>query len=116
MNSTERSPSSRITDADSSVDAGFLPDLHNRIESPYRSLVGPLLQYIEGVRDRYPDAVVTVALPEYVPAHWWEQLQHNQTALRIKAALLFRPGIVVTSVPWHLDGPIPPGGVQSAHQ
>ncbi|MDQ3513792.1 MAG: hypothetical protein M3462_09040 [Chloroflexota bacterium] len=42
-------------------------------------------------------------LPEYIARHWWEQLLHNQTALRIKAALLFRPGTVVTSVPYHLD-------------
>ena len=73
------------------------------IESPYRSLLGPLLHYIDGVRERYPDSVVTVVLPEYVPVHWWEQILHNQTALRIKAALLFRPGIVVTSVPYHLQ-------------
>ena len=71
------------------------------IESPYRSLVGPLVDYIDGVRNRYPTAVLTVVLPEYVPNHWWEQILHNQTALRIKAALLFRPGIVVTSVPYH---------------
>ncbi|MBA2468044.1 MAG: hypothetical protein H0V37_01415, partial [Chloroflexia bacterium] len=45
----------------------------------------------------------TVVLPEYVPRHWWEQILHNQTALRIKAALLFRPGTVVISVPYHLE-------------
>jgi hypothetical protein len=43
-----------------------------------------------------------VILPEMVPAHWWEQVLHNQTALRLKAALLFRPGIVVADVPYHL--------------
>lgn len=72
------------------------------IESPYRTLVGPLMHYISGLQSQYPDAVLTVVLPEYVPKHWWEQILHNQTALRIKAALLFRPGIVVTSVPYHL--------------
>lgn len=72
------------------------------IESPYRTLVGPLLHYIDGLQSQYPNAVLTVVLPEYVPKHWWEQILHNQTALRIKAALLFRPGIVVTSVPYHL--------------
>lgn len=85
------------------------------IESPYRSLVGPLIHYIENVRQRYPDAVVTVVLPEYVPNHWWEQILHNQTAFRIKAALLFRPGIVVTNVPYHLSNPATPTDRQSSH-
>jgi hypothetical protein len=48
-------------------------------------------------------AVVTVLLPEYVPAHWWEQLLHTQTALRLKGALLFRPHTAVTSVPYHRE-------------
>ncbi|HVA24469.1 MAG TPA: APC family permease [Chloroflexota bacterium] len=72
------------------------------IESPYRSIIGPLLRYIDNI-DRQEDKTdtITVILPEYVTAHWWEQLLHNQTALRVKAALLFRPGTVVTSVPYH---------------
>lgn len=81
------------------------------IESPYRSLLGPLLHYIEELRTQYPDTVLTVVLPEYVPTHWWEQILHNQTALRIKAALLFKPGIVVTSVPYHLTGANPNTGI-----
>jgi len=72
------------------------------IESPYRSLVGPLLAYIDEVDKQRPDDTLTIVLPEFVARHWWEQLLHNQTALRIKAALLFRPGTVVTSVPYHL--------------
>jgi hypothetical protein len=72
------------------------------IESPYRSLVGPLLAYIDAVHMQFPDKTLTVVLPEMVPAHWWEQVLHNQTALRLKAALLFRPGIVVSDVPYHL--------------
>ncbi len=72
------------------------------IESPYRSLVGPLLAYIDARREQEPDHVVTVILPEFVPSHWWEHLLHNQTALRLKWALLFRPGVVVTNVPYHL--------------
>ena len=83
------------------------------IDSPYRSLVGPLVHYIEELRTQYPDVVVTVVLPEYVPSHWWEQILHNQTALRIKAALLFKPGIVVTSVPYHLEGATPNQGISS---
>jgi hypothetical protein len=72
------------------------------IESPYRSLHLPLLDYIDTVNELYPDYTLTVLLPEFVVAHWWENILHNQTALRLKAALLFRPGIVVTSVPQHL--------------
>ncbi len=72
------------------------------IESPYRSLHIPLLDYIDTVNELYPDYTLTVLLPEFVVEHWWENLLHNQTALRLKAALLFRPGIVVTSVPQHL--------------
>lgn len=72
------------------------------VESPYRSLVGPLLAYIDAMHAQYPEKTLTVVLPEMVPAHWWEQVLHNQTALRLKAALLFRPGIVVADVPYHL--------------
>jgi amino acid transporter len=73
------------------------------IESPYRSLSRPLLAYIDTVHELFPADTVTVILPEFVVAHWWEQILHNQTALRLKAALLFRPGIVVTSVPQHVS-------------
>ncbi len=77
------------------------------IESPYRTLIGPLLAYIEELREQHPQSVLTVVLPEYVPSHWWEQILHNQTALRIKAALLFKPGIVVTDVPYVVGaGPV----------
>ena len=72
------------------------------IESPYRSLSRPLLAYIDTIHELFPADTVTVILPEFVVAHWWEQILHNQTALRLKASLLFRPGIVVTSVPQHL--------------
>ena len=72
------------------------------IESPYRSLNAPLLAYIDTVHELYRDMTLTVLLPEFVVAHWWERLLHNQTALRLKAALLFRPGLVVTNMPQHL--------------
>src|SRR4029078_1719186 len=78
------------------------------VESPYRSLVGPLLAYIEAMHAQFPHKTLTVILPEMVPAHWWEQVLHNQTALRLKAALLFRPGIVVANVPYHLRRYTPP--------
>ena len=74
------------------------------IESPYRSLTRPLLAYIDTVHELFPDNTLTVILPEFVVAHWWEHLLHNQTALRLKAALFARPGIVVTDIPQHLRG------------
>lgn len=74
------------------------------IESPYRSLKAPLMAYIDTIHELYSDVTLTVLLPEFVVSHWWEHLLHNQTALRLKAALLFRPGIVVTNMPQHLFG------------
>ncbi|HEY6214882.1 MAG TPA: APC family permease [Vicinamibacterales bacterium] len=73
------------------------------LESPYRSLMEPLLEYIENVSAERPDGFVTVVLPEFVPARWWHHLFHNQRALLIKGALLFKPNTVVTSVPFHLQ-------------
>jgi amino acid transporter len=72
------------------------------IESPFRSLVRPLLAYIDTLHERHPDETLTVILPELLVAHWWETILHNQTALRLKAALLFRPGSVVINIPHHL--------------
>ena len=73
------------------------------LQSPYRSLMEPLLDYIEQVDRESPDDYVTVVLPEFVPARWWHHLFHNQRALLIKGALLFRRNTVVTSVPFHLS-------------
>jgi amino acid transporter len=73
------------------------------LESPYRSLMEPLLEYIGQVDAERPDDYITVVLPEFVPARWWHHLFHNQRALLIKGALLFRRNIVVTSVPFHLE-------------
>ena len=72
-------------------------------QSPYRSLMEPLLDYIDALQREHPDDYVTVILPEFVPARWWQHLLHNQRALLIKGALLFRPRVVVTSVPFHLN-------------
>ncbi|MGQ0630549.1 MAG: APC family permease [Sporichthyaceae bacterium] len=72
------------------------------LDSPYRDVSGPLLDYIRNVRRDSPRDVVAVFIPEYVVGKWWEQLLHNQTALRLKARLLFQPGVMVTSVPWQL--------------
>ena len=73
------------------------------IKSPYRSLIRPLLAYIDTVHELHPDETLTVILPEFVVAHWWEYPLHNQTAFRLKAVLLARPGIIVTDIPQHLS-------------
>jgi amino acid transporter len=73
------------------------------LPSPFRSLMEPLLEYIEQAAAEKTNDYVTVILPEFVPARWWQHLLHNQTSLLIKGALLFRKNIVVTSVPFHLS-------------
>ena len=73
------------------------------LESPYRSLLGPLLTYIDAAHSLHPDGPITVVLPEFVPRHWWEFFLHNQSALRLKWALFFRRNTVVVDVPFHLD-------------
>ncbi|RAY11620.1 DNA-binding protein [Actinomadura craniellae] len=72
------------------------------LDSPYREITRPVLEYVKSVRRRSPRDVVTVFIPEYVVGHWWEHLLHNQSALRLKGRLLFQPGVMVTSVPWQL--------------
>lgn len=72
------------------------------LESPYRSVLSPFLTLVEDIQKFRNDDIVTVLLPEFVSARWWEHLLHNQTGLLIKAALLFKPNIVVTSVPYHI--------------
>ncbi|MBV8997374.1 MAG: APC family permease [Pseudonocardiales bacterium] len=72
------------------------------VESPYREITKPVVDYVKRARSDNPRNVVTVFIPEYVVGHWWEQILHNQSALRIKARLLFEPGVMVTSVPWQL--------------
>jgi hypothetical protein len=62
----------------------------------------PLLEYIEQAAEEKSNDYVTVILPEFVPARWWQHLLHNQTALLIKGALLFRKGVVVVDVQFHL--------------
>jgi amino acid transporter len=72
------------------------------IESPYREITRPIIDYVKSVRRDAPRDIVTVFIPEYVVGRWWENLLHNQSALRIKARLIFEPGVMVTSVPWQL--------------
>ena len=72
------------------------------LASPYREITRPILDYVKSIRRQSPRDVVMVYIPEYVLGHWWENLLHNQSALRLKGRLLFTPGIMVTSVPWQL--------------
>ena len=73
------------------------------LDSPYREITRPILDYVKSIRRDSPRDIVTVFIPEYVVGHWWEHLLHNQSALRLKGRLLFTPGVMVTSVPWQLQ-------------
>lgn len=73
------------------------------LASPYREVTRPVVEYVRALRRDRPADLVTVFIPEYVVGHWWEQLLHNQSALRLKSRLLFTPGVMVTSVPWQLQ-------------
>ena len=72
------------------------------LASPYREITRPILDYVKTLRTDNPNDLITVYIPEYVVGRWWEQLLHNQSALRLKSRLLFTPGVMVTSVPWQL--------------
>ena len=65
--------------------------------SPYRDVTRPVLDYIKNIRRESPRDVVCVFIPEYVVGRWWEHLLHNQSALRLKAKLLFEPGVMMTN-------------------
>ena len=78
------------------------------LHSPYREIIRPIVDYAVEIRKANPRGVVAVYIPEYVVGRWWEQLLHNQTALRLKGRLLFTPGVMVTSVPYQL--PLVRGG------
>ena len=73
------------------------------LESPYRSLLGPLMEYLEEAKRERENHVITVVIPEFVPATWWEKLLHNQSGFVLKFALLFRRDIVTTNVRYYLD-------------
>jgi hypothetical protein len=73
------------------------------LPSPYRSLIRPIMSYLDEADHFYEDDVLTIILPEFVPSKWWQYALHNQTGLQLKAALFFSRGRVVTSVPYHLD-------------
>ena len=84
------------------LDAGFDIPLET-VYSPYRELRRPLLEFLDRLDEQYENDNVTVIIPEFVVSHWWENILHNQSALRIKRWLLFRRGTMVTSVPYHID-------------
>ncbi|MGX6750609.1 APC family permease [Streptomyces xantholiticus] len=72
------------------------------LDSPYREITRPVIEYVKGLRTENPRDVVSVVIPEYVVGHWYEHFLHNQSALRLKGRLLFTPGVMVTSVPYQL--------------
>ncbi|WP_207021958.1 APC family permease [Phycicoccus sp. DTK01] len=86
------------------------------LDSPYREITRPVLDYVKSIRTDNPRDIVVVYIPQYVVGHWWEQILHNQSALRLRTRLLFTPGVMVSSVPWQLassegaeermDGPV----------
>ena len=73
------------------------------LESPYRDVTTPVLEHVARMRREHPRDVLAVYIPEYVVGRWWEQVLHNQSALRLKARLLFERNVMVTSVPWQLE-------------
>jgi amino acid transporter len=73
------------------------------LTSPYRSLLGPLSRYVDQIQNQGENHVVTIVLPEFIPARWWQLGLHNQTAFLIKGAMLFRKNVIVTDVPYHLQ-------------
>ncbi len=73
------------------------------LDSPYREITRPIIDYVKALRRDTPRDVVSVIIPEYVVGHWYEHLLHNQSALRLKGRLLFTPGVMVTSVPYQLE-------------
>jgi amino acid transporter len=84
-------------------DARGIPVALKILESPYREVTKPILDYVRNIQRQSPRDIVAVYIPEYVVGHWWEQLLHNQSALRLKGRLLFTPGVMVTSVPYQLE-------------
>jgi hypothetical protein len=77
------------------------------VDSPYRALIGPLVRYLDALQRQDPDRRLLVVLTEVVPRHWWDNLLHNQTALRLKLRLFFRRNTIVADVPYHV-GPSSP--------
>ena len=74
------------------------------LDSPYRLMIEPLLHYIEEIAaKRQPNEIITIVVPQFVPKRWWHNVLHTQTATWLRLALLFKPGIVVTDVPYQVE-------------
>jgi len=84
-------------------DARDVPVPLRVLESPYREITQPIVDYVKGIRRESPRDLVVVFIPEYVVGHWWEQILHNQSALRLRTRLHYTPGVVIASVPWQLS-------------
>jgi amino acid transporter len=76
------------------------------LESPYREITRPVVDYVKANRRDSPREIVVVFVPQYVVGHWWENILHNQSALRLRARLQFQPGVMITTVPWQLESSI----------
>jgi hypothetical protein len=76
------------------------------LESPYREITRPVLDYVMSIRRDSPRELVVVFVPQYVVGHWWENVLHNQSALRLRARLQFMPSVMITTVPWQLESSI----------
>jgi amino acid transporter len=76
------------------------------VESPFREVTRPVVDYVKAIRRDSPREIVVVFVPQYVVGHWWENVLHNQSALRLRARLQFQPGVMITSVPWQLESSI----------
>ncbi|SDP55867.1 amino acid/polyamine/organocation transporter, APC superfamily [Klenkia soli] len=74
------------------------------LESPYREITRPVLDFVKDIRRDSPRELVVVFVPQYVVGHWFENVLHNQSALRLRARLQFQPGVMITTVPWQLEG------------
>jgi hypothetical protein len=76
------------------------------LESPFREITRPVVDYVKKIRRASPRELVIVFVPQYVVGHWWENVLHNQSALRLRARLQFQPGVMITTVPWQLESSI----------
>ncbi|MCW2532690.1 MAG: amino acid transporter [Blastococcus sp.] len=76
------------------------------LESPYREITRPVVEYVRDIRRASPREIVVVFVPQYVVGHWWENILHNQSALRLRARLQFQPGVMITTVPWQLESSV----------
>ena len=99
---TVKVDSSETADLETDWERREIPVTLRILESPYRGITRPVLDYVQRLRRESPRDLVTIYIPEYVVGHWWERLLHNQSALRLRARLLLTPGVMIVSVPWQL--------------